>query len=163
VGITTVLVTHDQAEAMALSDRIVVMNEGRIEQIAAPDHAYERPASAFVAGFLGKSNRLAGRVESGSLGVGDAYWPAPAGINDGPVTVTLRPEKIGFGAGGLGGTVRNRLFLGSQWLFQVETSVGLVLVICQNNGELVPAEGAAVALAWRPQDMQIASGDAALP
>ncbi len=60
VGTTTILVTHDQHEAMALSDRIVLMNQGRIEQIGAPDTVYDRPASAFVASFLGKTNVLRG-------------------------------------------------------------------------------------------------------
>ena len=58
VGTTTILVTHDQAEAMALSDRIVVMNQGRVEQIGPPHEAYERPATPFVASFLGKTNDL---------------------------------------------------------------------------------------------------------
>ena len=161
LGITTILVTHDQAEAMALSDRIVIMNKGRVEQIASPDHAYEQPASPFVASFLGKTNLLAGRVAANRLCIGDRSWPAPRGSDTGAVTVTLRPEKIDFAEEGLAGTVRNRLFLGSQWLFQVETSAGLVLVIRQNGGEEMPREGAPVALAWRPEDMRIARSEAA--
>jgi putative spermidine/putrescine transport system ATP-binding protein len=163
VGITTILVTHDQAEAMALSDRIAVMNKGRAEQVASPDCAYEQPASPFVASFLGKSNLLCGRVAAGRLSISDGNWPAPCGITDGPVTVTVRPEKIGFGGDGLAGIVRNRLFLGSQWLFQVETPAGLVLVIRQNSGESMPAEGARVALAWRPDDMRISCSEAHQP
>jgi putative spermidine/putrescine transport system ATP-binding protein len=160
VGITTILVTHDQAEAMAMSDRIVVMNNGRAEQVARPDCAYEQPASPFVASFLGKSNLLCGRVAAGRLSIADGNWPAPCGIADGPVTVTVRPEKIGFGVDGLAGIVRNRLFLGSQWLFQVETQAGLVLVIRQNSGDSMPAESARVALVWRPDDMRIARREA---
>jgi len=156
VGITTILVTHDQAEAMALSDRIVIMNKGRVEQIATPDRAYEQPASAFVAGFLGKTNRLAGTVADDRLAIGGRSFPAPLGYAAGAVTVTLRPEKIGFAAEGLAGTVRNRLFLGSQWLFQVETGAGLVLVLRQNEGGDMPREGETVALAWRAEDMRVA-------
>ncbi len=163
VGITTILVTHDQAEAMAMSDRIVVMNNGRAEQVARPDCAYERPASPFVASFLGKSNLLCGRIVAERLSISDGNWPAPCGIADGPVTVTIRPEKIEFGGDGLAGIVRNRLFLGSQWLFQVETQAGLVLVIRQNSGEPMPAEGARVALAWRPDDMRISRREAHQP
>jgi putative spermidine/putrescine transport system ATP-binding protein len=159
IGITTVLVTHDQAEAMALSDRIAIMNMGRVEQIARPDCAYERPASPFVAGFLGKSNRLSGRIEAGSVRIADAAWPAPAGFAAGEVAVTVRPEKIGFAADGLRGAVRTRLFLGSQWLFQIDTPAGLVLVIRQSTGTAVPAEGEAVSLAWRPEDMRIARAE----
>jgi putative spermidine/putrescine transport system ATP-binding protein len=161
VGITTILVTHDQAEAMALSDRIVIMNEGRVEQIASPDRAYEAPASRFVATFLGKSNVLAGRVAEGRLAIGEGTWPSPCRVEGGSVAVTVRPEKIAFAENGLKGTVRNRLFLGSQWLFQIETCAGVVLVIRQNSGESVPAEHDRVALAWRAEDMQLAPQAAA--
>jgi putative spermidine/putrescine transport system ATP-binding protein len=122
VGTTTILVTHDQAEAMALSDRIVVMNHGRAEQIGPPHEAYERPATPFVASFLGKTNLLDG--------------------------ATVRPEKISFAAAGLAGTVRTRIFQGNHWLYQVDTPRGLVTVIRQNTGEPMPAEGETVHLAW---------------
>ncbi len=122
VGTTTLLVTHDQAEAMALSDRIVVMNKCRAEQIGPPYEAYERPATPFVASFLGKTNLVKG--------------------------VAVRPERISFAASGLAGTVRTRIFQGNHWLYQVETSDGLMTVIRQNTGEPMPAEGAAVHLSW---------------
>ena len=122
VGTTTILVTHDQAEAMALSDRIVVMNKGRAEQIGPPYEAYERPATPFVASFLGKTNLVKG--------------------------VAVRPERISFAAAGVAGTVRTRIFQGNHWLYQVETSDGLVTVIRQNTGEPMPAEGATVHLSW---------------
>ena len=123
VGTTTILVTHDQAEAMALSDRIVVMNKGRAEQIGPPHEAYERPATPFVANFLGKTNLVNG--------------------------IAVRPERMSFAATGLAGTVRTRVFQGNHWLYQVETSHGLLTVIRQNTGEAMPAEGAAVHVAWR--------------
>ena len=122
VGTTTILVTHDQAEAMALSDRIVVMNQGRAEQIASPHEAYEKPATAFVANFLGKTNLVDG--------------------------ASVRPERIAFAASGLAGTVRTRIFQGNHWLYQVDTASGLVTVIRQNSGDAMPAEGDAVHLAW---------------
>ncbi|SKA16189.1 putative spermidine/putrescine transport system ATP-binding protein [Enhydrobacter aerosaccus] len=122
VGTTTILVTHDQAEAMALSDRVVVMNKGRAEQIATPLDAYEHPATPFVASFLGKTNLLEGSA--------------------------VRPERIAFATSGLAGTVRTRIFQGNHWLYQVETKSGLVTVIRQNTGEDMPGEGAAVHLAW---------------
>src|SRR5690349_14113367 len=121
VGTTTILVTHDQAEAMALSDRIVVMNSGRVEQIARPHEAYERPASAFVASFLGKTNLI--QVEGREHAV--------------------RPEKVGFcregGPGRIGGEVRARIFQGNHWLYQVATPSGVVTVIEQNTGVPGPA------------------------
>ena len=118
VGTTTILVTHDQAEAMALVDRIVVMNHGRVEQIGPPHEAYERPATPFVASFLGRTNLVNG--------------------------ATVRPEKIAFAASGLAGKVRTRIFQGNHWLYQIETADGLVTVIRQNTGEAMPAEGEAV-------------------
>jgi putative spermidine/putrescine transport system ATP-binding protein len=122
VGTTTILVTHDQAEAMALSDRVVVMNHGRAEQIGPPHEAYERPATPFVASFLGRTNLVNG--------------------------ATVRPEKIWFATSGLAGKVRTRIFQGNHWLYQIETASGVVTVIRQNTGEAMPAEGEAVHLAW---------------
>jgi putative spermidine/putrescine transport system ATP-binding protein len=107
---------------MALSDRIVVMNKGRAEQIGPPNEAYERPATPFVANFLGKTNLLNG--------------------------ANVRPERISFAASGLAGSVRTRIFQGNHWLYQVETASGLVTVIRQNTGEAMPEEGAAIHLAW---------------
>ena len=127
IGTTTLLVTHDQAEAMALSDRIVVMNAGRVEQIARPHEAYERPASAFVAGFLGKTNV----------------------VNVDGTPHSLRPERIRFDASGpLEGRIRTRIFQGNHWLYQVDTAAGIVTVIRQNTGEAPQGEGASVRLAW---------------
>jgi len=122
VGTTTLLVTHDQAEAMALSDRIVVMNHGRAEQIGPPHETYERPATPFVANFLGRTNLVDGKA--------------------------VRPEKISFADTGLPGTVRTRIFQGNHWLYQVETARGLITVIRQNSGEAMPQEGAGVHLSW---------------
>ncbi|MBV9522116.1 MAG: ABC transporter ATP-binding protein [Alphaproteobacteria bacterium] len=151
VGTTTILVTHDQAEAMALSDRIVIMNAGRVEQIARPDAAYERPASPFVASFLGKTNVLTARIEAAEGGalvirLGEACWPV-AGLAAGDASLSVRPEKICFAPSGISGTVRNRVFLGTQWLFRVATAAGPVTVVRQNDGAAVPQEGEAVALA----------------
>ena len=157
LGTTTILVTHDQAEAMALSDRIVVMNQGRVEQIAAPQEAYERPASPFVASFLGKTNELAANVSIGVVTIGSGTWTKP-GTDDGPAVVTVRPEKITFtdpAADRLTGSLKTRVFQGNHWLYQVDTAVGLVLVIRQNSGEAAPAEGDTVGLAWRPEDMAV--------
>ena len=139
LGTTTVLVTHDQSEAMALADRVVVMNRGRVEQIAAPHEAYERPATPFVASFLGKTNVLQAVMETRAGGpahavLGDQRWPVPPGLA-GRLMLTVRPEKIAFAAdgGGLAGTVRTRIFQGNHWLYRIETAHGLVTVIRQNS------------------------------
>src|SRR5947209_13647912 len=91
VGTTTILVTHDQGEAMALSDRIVVMNRGRVEQIARPTEIYQRPASAFVADFLGKINMLPATVAAGTASIGNACFRAPGSSADG----NFSASKIG--------------------------------------------------------------------
>jgi putative spermidine/putrescine transport system ATP-binding protein len=163
LGATTILVTHDQAEAMALSDRIGVMNAGRIEQVGTPTEVYEHPATPFVAGFLGKTNVIAVdiRVDAGGAAavIGDGRWPLARGAAPGKATVTIRPEKIGFvldGANtGLAGTVRTRVFQGAHWLYQIDTAAGALTVIRQNTGDMAPGEGAPVRLTWRPEDMTI--------
>jgi putative spermidine/putrescine transport system ATP-binding protein len=167
VGTTTILVTHDQSEAMALSDRIAVMSQGRIEQIAPPHEAYERPATPFVASFLGKTNVLKAAMQSDGNGpavvLGDGRWPAPAGL-PAQVLVTVRPEKIGFadGAGpALPGTVATRIFQGNHWLYQIDTAHGRVTVIRQNSGERAPGEGETVRLTWRRDDMSVRPGGGA--
>ena len=166
LGTTTVLVTHDQIEAMALSDRIVVMNQGRVEQIGTPQETYERPASAFVSHFLGKTNEFAAEIErsgpSPRLVAGSGAWPAPPGLS-GRVTIAVRPEKVTFGDGadaGLSGRVVTRIFQGNHWLFQCETERGPAIVIRQNSGEPQPDEGETVLLTWRPEDMTVRGGSA---
>ena len=165
VGTTTILVTHDQAEAMALSDRIVVMNQGRVEQIGQPHETYERPATPFVASFLGKTNQLEAEVNlAGSEAeLGGSKWPVPPQFR-GRVTLSVRPEKIGFGPlgnGGLAGTVKTRIFQGNHWLYQIDTAGGVITVIRQNSGETMPAEGEAVSLTWKAADMGVRAAEGA--
>jgi putative spermidine/putrescine transport system ATP-binding protein len=115
LGITAIYVTHDQAEAMALGDRIVVMEEGRVAQVGAPRDIYQRPATRFVAGFIGTMNRLAGRVENGTFvtAAGRIPWPdAPAGMTE----VLFRPEDVALAGADqhLTGTVEAAFFLGDR-------------------------------------------------
>jgi putative spermidine/putrescine transport system ATP-binding protein len=161
VGITTVMVTHDQAEALALSDRVVVMHAGRIEQDAEPFAAYEHPASGFVCDFLGKANVFAASADvAGIAHIGPATIALPPAIADhvrAGAKLLVRPEKISFETASdttLPGVVRNRVFQGNHWLFQVETPEGGVLVIRQNDGGPTPSVGESVALAWRADDMR---------
>ena len=161
LGTTTILVTHDQIEAMSLSDRIVVMSKGRIEQIGTPQEVYERPASAFVAQFLGKTNDFAATVDRtvspAKLMAGSWSAPAPAGVT-GAVTISVRPERISFGDEGLSGRILSRIFQGNQWLFQCETECGPAIVIRQNDGRAQPEQGAAVHLTWQADAMSLRAG-----
>ena len=160
VGTTTILVTHDQAEAMALSDRIVVMNQGKAEQIGPPHETYEHPATPFVASFLGKTNQLEAEVPPGNghqAMLAGASWPVAPHFS-GRVVLSIRPEKIGFarpGDNGLAGTVKTRIFQGNHWLYQIDTTGGVVTVIRQNSGELMPAESETVSLTWNAADMGV--------
>jgi putative spermidine/putrescine transport system ATP-binding protein len=146
-----------QSEAMALADRIVVMNQGRAEQIAPPHEAYERPATAFVANFLGRTNILQVRADADGVLIGDGRWPAAT--TAGPTTASIRPEKILFAPAAqrnaVSGVVKTRIFQGNHWLYQVDTPTGLMIVIRQNSGEAVPSEGDAVRLTWRSEDMML--------
>ncbi len=156
LGITTILVTHDQAEAMALCDRVAVMDQGRILQVAAPWEAYERPADAFVSGFLGKSNRLVGNAQGGTVafGVGSLVLPDPA--RNGPVVLWIRPERLRFcGTGGLGGRIANRVFLGQQWMYEIESEAGPLILVAQNDGFAEHAVGAAVRVDAAPPGIRV--------
>ncbi|GAA3342189.1 ABC transporter ATP-binding protein [Curtobacterium pusillum] len=114
LGITTVFVTHDQEEALAVSDRIAVMNAGDIEQIGTPEELYRSPSSAFTADFVGQSNRLRGDLRGGDVFVYGFRVPAiDAGAQDGPVLAYVRPEDVAFAAEGVTGTVVASSFLGS--------------------------------------------------
>jgi putative spermidine/putrescine transport system ATP-binding protein len=160
LGTTTILVTHDQIEAMSLSDRIVVMSKGRIEQIGTPQDTYEHPASAFVAQFLGKTNEFAATIDRtaspAKLVAGSWTAPAPPGIS-GDVTISVRPERISFGETGLAGRIASSIFQGNQWLFQCETECGPAIVIRQNDGQKLPAQGETVHLFWRLRDASVRS------
>ncbi|HWC32994.1 MAG TPA: ABC transporter ATP-binding protein, partial [Actinomycetota bacterium] len=140
VGITFVHVTHDQEEAMTMADRIAVMHDGRIEQLGTPHELYERPETAFVAGFLGVSNLLQG--SAGSDGVvrldagGDIV--VRAGARDGRRgrgAVGIRPEKVRLGPGEqnvLEGTIAERSYIGVSTQYIVETPAGSITVYSQN-------------------------------
>ncbi|HUH95177.1 MAG TPA: ABC transporter ATP-binding protein [Casimicrobiaceae bacterium] len=161
VGITTLMVTHDQAEALALSDRVVVMHAGRIEQEDSPLAAYEHPRTGFVCDFLGKANLFTvDRVDERGLTIGTLALPLPAGggvrLRPGD-RILVRPEKIAFGAPGpsaLAARVASRVFQGNHWLYQLQTPLGDALVIRQNDGAECPAEGDKVHLVWRADAMR---------
>jgi spermidine/putrescine transport system ATP-binding protein len=159
VGITFVHVTHDQEEAMTMADTIAVMNQGHIEQLGPPEELYERPATPFVAGFLGASNLLPGVVEGAdAVRLADGtIVRAQVNGKSGPVAAGVRPEKISIGRGGgvneLAGTVVETAYIGVATQLVVNTTAGTVHVFAQNidTGGRVPAPGSNVILSWSPE------------
>jgi spermidine/putrescine transport system ATP-binding protein len=159
VGITFVHVTHDQEEAMTMADAIAVMKRGRIEQLGPPQELYERPATDFVAGFLGISNLLPGTVEGPDavrLDSGELVR-VPVNGRTGRVAAGVRPEKITLGEGGgenrLTGTISESAYLGVATQVVVSTPAGTVQVFAQNIGAAghAPARGSGVTLSWSPE------------
>ncbi len=164
VGTTTIMVTHDQTEAMSLSDRVVVMQAGRVTQIDKPYALYENPQTPFISTFVGKANLLHGQVK---VNEGDCFidmqglkLPVAGGVwaEGQALMVSVRPEKIlcvAPGTGRLEGTVKARFFLGSQWLYQIDTALGLLTVTCANNESLPLQEGQITGLNWSDAAMRV--------
>jgi spermidine/putrescine transport system ATP-binding protein len=155
VGITFVHVTHDQEEAMTMADTIAVMNQGRIEQLGSPADLYEQPRTAFVAGFLGKSNLLAGTVAGDGVVrlLDGSEIRARTNGDVGAVSIGVRPEKIRLGDAGintLSGTVKESAYIGVATEVVVATPVGELTVFHQNveAGGGAPAPGSQVTLSW---------------
>jgi putative spermidine/putrescine transport system ATP-binding protein len=135
VGTTTLFVTHDQEEALAIADRVGVMRAGRLEQLAAPAEVYLRPASAFVADFVGLSNRLPGRLDGDAVSVLGTRLPLVRPAVGGPdVTALVRPESVDVVPDEAGpGRVVSTTFLGPT--SRVTVAVGEELVVAQVTGE----------------------------
>jgi len=174
VGITFIYVTHDQEEAMTMSDRIAVMNLGKYEQLGDPESLYERPATPFVAGFLGVSNLLPGTVQGKDEHYAtvkladDTLIRAPSGLVDGrsDISVGVRPEKIRLreadadattpaGHNALRGIVRDASYLGVSTQYQVEARGGARLMVYEQNVERTTrselwSPGEEVLLTWSP-------------
>jgi iron(III) transport system ATP-binding protein len=141
-GLTAVYVTHDQEEALAVSDRIVVMDRGRIAQVGAPADLYERPANAFIADFIGDANLLDGVVAGGRFDA--AGLSAPLAGPDGPARVSIRPERIALIPGGPA-RIAVATYLGSRMEYLVDAAAGELLV-SRPIGEPRFAAGDAVGL-----------------
>jgi iron(III) transport system ATP-binding protein len=138
LSLTVVYVTHDQAEAMAVSDRIIVMNKATIAQEGAPRELYEQPQDVFVAGFMGDANRVRGtlkRVDDrfGDLALGPLTVRLPhRNLPAGMVEVAIRPEAVEIGAPGgtgLAGTVRKSAYIGGVMEYTIATEIGELFVI----------------------------------
>jgi putative spermidine/putrescine transport system ATP-binding protein len=144
-GITAVYVTHDQAEAMAIGDRIAVMQRGRIAQIGTPQTIYHRPANAFVADFVGTMNRLSGQVSNGVLSIHDGETHARLAV-DGPdraTTLYFRPEaaRLATGAGAIAARVKASTFFGANQRLVAEVASGNLLQVDLPSGlSFVPGQ-----------------------
>jgi putative spermidine/putrescine transport system ATP-binding protein len=158
--ITAVYVTHDQAEAMALGDRIVVMSHGRVAQVGAPREIYQRPANAFVASFIGSINRVDGVVGAGRLSCAGGSLPFAG--EDGPVTVMFRPEDtevVGPDApDALTGTVRNVFFLGDRVRISVD-GVGAEPLIVEAPARAEHARGEHIGIRVAPGRLKVLPKD----
>ncbi|MEA2519870.1 MAG: putative spermidine/putrescine transport system ATP-binding protein [Chloroflexota bacterium] len=143
VGITFIYVTHDQQEALTMSDRLAVFNRGRIEQVGAPADVYERPATVFVAGFVGTSNLLRGEAARAIVGESGTFTVRPEKIRLGE-----RSESVGADETSALGTIRSVVYLGPDTRFVVALDAGSELVVTQQN--LVTSSMDALALAGKP-------------
>ena len=159
VGITFIYVTHDQEEALTMSDRLAVFNKGRIEQLGAPAEVYERPATRFVAGFVGTSNLLTGAVAERILGSSGTFTIRPEKIR-----IAAPDDDVGAGETSATGTVRSVVYLGPDTRYVVRLDAGPELVVTQQNlsttsTEALAQEGKAVRLVWaRQHQLPIADG-----
>jgi spermidine/putrescine transport system ATP-binding protein len=173
VGITFVYVTHDQEEALTMSDRIAVMNRGRVEQIAAPEEVYDRPATTFVAGFIGVSNLMPATVTGSrevKLDQGQTISTETGGFSPGErCHAVVRPEKlrVELGENGQGrdqarveGLVASSLYLGTATQIAVDLGEGTRMTVLVPNADeaerqRLPGGGARVGLSWEPEHMHL--------
>jgi spermidine/putrescine transport system ATP-binding protein len=183
IGISFVYVTHDQEEALTMSDRIAVMNQGVIEQVAVPEEVYERPSTTFVAGFIGVSNLMPGTVES--LAGDQAVVDLEAGVRVSAAAnglaagdrchAVVRPEKLvigdrdapaGDGVQSVEGTVESSVYLGTATQIVVGLQGGARMTVLVPNADesarqRLPGGGASVRLSWAPEHVHLVRESAA--
>ena len=174
VGITFIYVTHDQEEALTMSDRIAVMNRGRVEQVADPEQVYERPATTFVAGFIGVSNLMPATVEDGgAVRLQNGPSVAAAGTNGfrpgDRCHAVVRPEKLHIvlaeersngNAPSVEGIVESSLYLGTSTQIVVDLGGEVRMTVLHPNAseaerQRLPGGGARVRLSWEPEHMHL--------
>lgn len=171
LGITTILVTHDQVEAMTMSDRIAVMANGGIAELGSPQQIYDHPKSEFAFTFLGQANVVDGKISSidgerAVIQVGSASVAANiAGAQKGQETrLFIRPEKLRFcppEGSNIRGKIATRLFLGGVWFYEIDTELGALKATVVNSGTLQPNEGDSVGICWNDGDLaSVATGAA---
>ncbi len=163
IGITTIFVTHDQEEALTLSDRIAIIDRGRLVQVGAPNDVYERPETAFAAHFLGDANFMEGSAGADGIVTTTAFGPVrtadPLPNAGAPVMLAVRPEKMRLvtsaesagdnrGDNRIDGTVRQTVFSGNSVTYIVAAGDEVIRVFAQNRGDEVFGVGDAVSILW---------------
>jgi putative spermidine/putrescine transport system ATP-binding protein len=159
VGITFIYVTHDQEEALTMSDRLAVFNRGRVEQVGAPADVYERPATPFVAGFVGTSNLLTGDVAAAVIGSAGTFTVRPEKIRLAPLDAQVGPDEIGAP-----GRISDVAYVGPDTRYRVALDAGAELVVTQQNlstssTEALAAQGRPVRLIWQRQHTLAIDGE----
>jgi putative spermidine/putrescine transport system ATP-binding protein len=163
LGITTVFVTHDQAEALTMCDKVVVMNRGRLEQVGTPTELYEQPRTAFVAGFVGRMNRVRAQAHNGTVEFAGQRLAVPAGL-DGPVDIMIRPHRITIGPSAYKettsyraeGLIARTVFVGDILQYDVDVAGQIVSVELSTRGnETLLPPGTPVSLSWAPHDVYV--------
>jgi len=169
VGITTLFVTHDQEEALAIADRVGVMREGRIEQLGPPTQVYSRPATSFVAEFVGLTNRLAGDVRGGEVSVRGCALPlVDHDVANGPVIALVRPEAVTVAShasaesGPLVGTVIAATFLGATSRITVDLGDTTILAQLSTADAATLPAGSRVGLTIRRDPVLVAADSPAV-
>jgi inositol-phosphate transport system ATP-binding protein len=155
LGVTTLLVTHDQIEATTMADRIVVMNKGRIEQVGTADDLYRRPSSVFVASFVGAPpiNLVEGQGVDRSLHVGEALVPVEGALASHTI-LGIRPEHVHIGRDGTPAKVASVEPMGRETLILLETALGALRTLIPIT-ERAPKEGDTIAFTFAPSDAML--------
>jgi spermidine/putrescine ABC transporter ATP-binding subunit len=157
LGVTLIFVTHDQEEAMTVSDRIAVMNAGKIDQIGSPIEIYNRPRTRFVSDFIGEINLFGGVWQDGRFVSNGMALPAQGPVSSGARTIAIRPEcvRLTEGGGTLTGRVRIRTFVSGQMVYRIVLEEGRELTVKEAYSDRTWPIGASVGVSWDPKDVVI--------
>jgi putative spermidine/putrescine transport system ATP-binding protein len=166
LGVTILYVTHDQEEALTMSDRIALMNKGTIAQVGTAEDLYERPANRFVAEFIGESNVIEGHAMDGVfVATSGARFPLASAQDQSATLMVVRPEKLSFApspesSDALAGVVAGRVYVGDCTRYLIEVEGGLRLIVKVQNRRMTDhaQQGERVGLRLDPADARLLSG-----